>query len=174
MSFPLACAQEIGEAVELPGELFAEPFPWLFWAVIAGAAVSSLALLFWARARKAEEVSLPLPPLAEVPSARERALERLRRVRAKEPRGEEEIREVYREASDILREFLAGQCRFPAPRMTSEEILAAFRADAAREDALRNLFSACDLVKFANQVPGAPERSRFLGAAGSFVEEEAP
>ena len=53
--------------------------------------------------------------------------------------------------------------------MTSSELLAALSLPSAARAALVSVLDPSDLVKFADHVPDASERTRVLDAAESFV-----
>ena len=159
--------------VELPGEPLAEPFPWLRWSLVGGAALLVLGLLAWYLRRRARR---PRPAYVAPPMAPHvRALQRLQRLREQAPQTAEEIQAFYVEASAAVREYIEAQFAVRAPEMTTEEFLAAPQTARALQPGHRAMLSEflahCDLVKFARHLPTAGDRERLLDAAARFVME---
>lgn len=162
-------------AVELPGELLPErsPFPWLPWTGGGAAALSALALLLWhlrRRARRLEALSA-----APVVAPHARALERLRRLRVRQPKSAPEVDSYYVEASALMREYVGERFAVPVRERTTEEFLAAPQTAQLLEHShrvmLEEFLTRCDLVKFGRHAPTAPDRESLLEAAVKFVEE---
>lgn len=84
------------------------------------------------------------------------------------------VQEFYYRISDIVRGYVERRFGVSAPEMTTEEFLAAAAADGRfgqRNTTELNVFlNACDLVKYARQIPGAVSADAVLRAAGGFVE----
>ncbi len=84
------------------------------------------------------------------------------------------VQEFYYRISDIVRGYVERRFGVSAPDMTTEEFLAAAASDGRfgeRNTTELNAFlNACDLVKYARQIPGAGEADSVLQAARGFVE----
>ncbi len=165
-------AGEPGE-VELPRGPFPPAFPWLQWTALGALAVAVLGGLTWrTRHRLRPPVEAPARPV--IPP-HVRALERLRELRARIPRGREEVRADSVEASALVRDYIEERFAVRAPDMTSEEFLAHPRTasvlDHAHRAVLSEFLAHCDLVKFARREPEVADRDRQLDAAEAFVRE---
>jgi len=84
------------------------------------------------------------------------------------------VQEFYYRISDIIRGYVERRFGVSAPEMTTEEFLAAAASDGRFGERnsveLNEFLNACDLVKYARQIPGADEADAVLRAAGGFVE----
>ena len=168
---------------ELPGDLLAEPFPW--WRAAAGiavafAAAATLVLRSRRRARRASVAdstvgALDAPP---PPTAQERALDRLRRLRDRQPQSASAIETDSIETAALLRDYTGEIAGVHAEEMTTEELTSSRDVErvlaSQHRDLLRDLLGRCDLVKFARAVPGAAQRERLLDDAARFVSETGP
>lgn len=87
------------------------------------------------------------------------------------------IKPYYSELSDILRRYLENQHMIPAVEMVTDEILDSCRENAAVQNSteqLGRLLRLADLVKFAKEIPTAPQNEQSLKDAVSFVELTKP
>lgn len=160
---------------ELPGEPLPEPFPWTPWVLGVTAALAALMVGLVRLRRRPPTPDVPV--LAEPPPIppHVRALERLRRLGERTPRGLDEIRSDVVEASDVVRGYVAEQLPLRAWEKTTQEILIAPETrrslGPAHQAVLQDLLTQCDLVKFAAHAPSAAERSRLLHTAEVFVRK---
>lgn len=119
----------------------AEPAPW-HWYAGAAVAIGALALIVARGLRRRDSQGPRL-------TARERALARIDALEARP--------EQLPMLADALREFLEEHFQLPATRQTTAEFDAALREsgvlNAPRGDAVRELLTRCDLVKFAGIYP---------------------
>jgi hypothetical protein len=144
------------------------PFRGWWWVTLAAALAASAAFFRSRRGRARPEpaaVEEPLPAPSQDPA--ERALERIRRLRATEPDRHEEHQAFHVEASSILRDFLFEEYGLAAELLTTEEILDA-RPPSERRS-LASALAACDFVKFARHHPDRDARNATLDAARAFV-----
>ncbi|MCX7818203.1 MAG: hypothetical protein N2652_03185 [Kiritimatiellae bacterium] len=145
------------------------------WLWVFGLIAALAAALGWGTARLLRRPPPPPPPPPPPDRVALAALERLRASGAMEA-GQTEY--VYVELSRIVRAYLEARFGLHAPERTTEEFLreaAESGALAATHQAcLKNFLTACDLVKFARERPGADEMLSAFETARQFVEETAP
>jgi hypothetical protein len=101
------------------------------------------------------------------------ALERLRSLQSEQLWQRGKIKEYHSGVTDILRLYIEGRFGFAALESTSEEILTSGPIKSLPEDereALREILTRADLVKFAKFQPVNEEHERSLRLAVSFVE----
>jgi hypothetical protein len=145
---------------ELPGALLAEPVAWTRWTLLAAATLGASAFLV-ARRRRRDAPPAPAAVVAPVEPAHVRALERLARLKTSDAA-------FHADAAEILRDYVARRFDLRVRERTSEEIVAAVPAGAAR---LREVLSECDLAKFARAASSDEDRVRLVEAATAFVRE---
>jgi hypothetical protein len=142
-------------------------FAWVGAALVA-AAVASL----WLLRRRGERVIVEIPVPPQDWARREFAL--LKSDRLVE-RGL--IQEFYYRVSGIIRGYIERRFSVSAPEMTTEEFLVAAAKDnrfgPRYGGELQYFLTACDLVKYARQIPSALEADPVRAAAGEFVERTA-
>jgi hypothetical protein len=157
-------------APELPSHL-ARPVRWLPWSLLAAALLAAFGVIVRVTRRRQEATPEPAPTV--VTSAQDRALERLRRLRASHPRDSGEADAFSVEATTIVRDYLVEQFGIRAREMTTEEILAPSHdrwAPTSDERAsLSAVLDPCDLVKFAKGELPEDAREAVLNSAESFV-----
>ena len=159
-------------APEFPGEPLSEPLPRPLWAGIGAAAVVATALALVLRRRAARLGEQPAAPertatSAPSPSPRDRALQRIEALRARDPRTADEVLAWHVEAAALSRDYVFERFAVGTPEMTTEELLAT--APGAQRAGLADVLAGCDLVKFAREVPAAAERARLLASAEALV-----
>jgi hypothetical protein len=171
--FRIAAAAESRPSgpAELPSELFPPPLAWRRPAALALAAVVALGWLTWQGRRRglfARRAARATPP-----DAKAIARERLRALRAAEPRDAVELRAQVDAAAELVRERVAEAFGIGAPHLTSEELVAAAAAagtaGADLREPLVRFLAGCDLVKFAHDFPGAADRAALLDDAERVV-----
>ena len=137
------------------------------WVIFCGAivALALCGLIVWWIWRRSQR---PTPQ----PSARERTLELLGRIR-----GEIETLSPYQfsiRVSDILRRYVTDQYQLPVTRQTSVEFLAALtKASPFSEDEkslLEDFLNRCDLIKFARYDATTEDSRLLLQEATRFVQ----
>lgn len=142
---------------------------WATFAWVGGSLVAAAVVSLWLLRRRGERVVVELPVLPQEWARREFAL--LKSDRLVE-RGL--IQEFYYRVSGIVRGYIERRFSVSAPEMTTEEFLVAAARDrrfGPRYGAeLQHFLSACDLVKYAKQIPSAIEADQVFAAAGEFVE----
>ena len=159
-------------AVELPGDPLPEPFPWRF-AVAGGSAVAAAAALMLRRR------ALRVPPVGPAAAPPQRphaapegphvaALQRLERLREREPRDADEICADHGETASIVRDYVTERFVIQAREMTTDEALDSLTAQHAL---LAAVLVPCDLVKFARLQPSSADRVRLLDAAVALVRQ---
>jgi hypothetical protein len=151
------------------------------WVVIAAVALGLLvlglifyAIYRWSRTRTRYVEPEPAgPPLSED----EAALAALGLVE-KSDRSAAHIKKYVFQISDILKAYIGSRYGFDAPECTTGELLAhlegltqgfASAFDAGQLAALKELFTALDLVKFADHIPAPEESAQFVILARKFV-----
>ncbi|HVF72001.1 MAG TPA: DUF4381 family protein [Chthoniobacterales bacterium] len=138
--------------------------PWVYYAAaIAGICLLAL-IVRWIRNRARR----PGP----VASARDRALEALRRIE-----GEIGILTPYQfsiAASDILRRYVTEQHQLPVTTQTSVEFLATLAKSSPfspdETNLLEDFLGRCDLIKFARYEASIEDSRRLLEEAFRFVK----
>ena len=108
-----------------------------------------------------EATGAPSPP-----SARERARERLARLRGRHPEGRAEIEAYYAEATALLRDYIGERFAVDASVLSTFELARFHRL-------LADVLAHGDLVRFACHEPTVPERQRMLEGAAAFLEQTA-
>jgi hypothetical protein len=151
---------------ELPGDLLPEPSPWRAWAAVGAILLALFALFMWMSSRRRRSAAAaPAPAVGPpAPGPHVRALERLARLRGRQPQGREEISAFYVEASQVVRDYVGERFAVHATVMTTEELVGVSAP-------LTRVLPPCDLVKFARHVATASERERLLDAAETYVRE---
>lgn len=165
-------------SAELPGELLPKrsTFPWLPWSGGGAAVLAGLVLLFWHLRRRAERLgAMPAVPIV---APHVRALERLQRLRMRQPNSASEIDSYYVEASALMREYIGERFAMRVQERTTEEFLTAPQTAQllkhSHRAVLEEFLTRCDFVKFGRHAPNAPDREKLLEAAERFVEETRP
>jgi len=110
-------------------------------------------------------------------SPRERALEELAELMARDLVGKNMVKEFYLELTMIVRRYIERAHAIRAPEQTTEEFLAAVSSDNrfGQEviNRLRLFLEAADLVKFAAYHPESDAISRATETARSYVVTDA-
>ncbi|MFH1739191.1 MAG: hypothetical protein ABIH23_09290 [bacterium] len=146
------------------------------WPLVAGSAVGILALvtgliwLIFLRRREEVEVSLepPLPP-------HERALMALNALRENtDLLAQGKCKEFSMRLSSIVRIYIHGRWGIVALDRTTEEVLAELRKEGTTDFVQRkcfDIFSACDLMKFAREKTDVESGLRLIDLSVEIVEE---
>jgi hypothetical protein len=163
-------------APELPLELLPLPRsrPWLLLGL--GAVALLLGGSLWFARRRRQPVAVPTPepaaPAEVSPPAAAIALARLAELRRAAP-DQAQIEAWYATAALVLRDYLEARFLVPAAERTTGELLRAEAITTALTGndlaMLATVLRQCDLVKFAQHLPDAAARMRFLGAAEQFL-----
>jgi len=144
----------------------------LSWWWVAAATVFIVCvvlLMIWLGRKRALEAERVV-----VIPAHEWARHELAALIAEDLLAKERVQEFYYRISDIVRGYVERRFRVSAPEMTTEEFLAAASLDRrfgetnTRE--LERFLDACDLVKYAKQIPRAEESAHLVDAARTFVD----
>ena len=89
-----------------------------------------------------------------------------------------EYKRFYERISGILREYLENRFDVKAPRLTTEEFLRLLTStpELVREhrELLQQFLTACDLVKFAAQIPDSPEVNEITTSCRTFLDSTQP
>lgn len=167
-----------GESTAIPPEALGEitvldpvelPVQWGPWRWIAPLllSVAAIAIVVWMRRRRRvaqEEIVVP---------AHEWAYGQFASLVADNLIGAGRIQEFYYRVSGIVRGYIERRYAVSAAEMTTEEFLTAaardrrFGPDTTGE--LNEFLTACDLVKYARQLPATEECEGALRAAREFV-----
>jgi len=162
---------ELRKLTSLPPVELPRPWSRAWW--ITTAIVAALAFTLWFMRRRESAQIAP----AVIP-AHEWARRMLAQLIAEDlvPRGM--IQEFYYRVSDIVRGYVERRFGVSAPEMTTEEFLTTAAGDgrfgARHTTDLRGFLTACDLVKYARQIPAASEADQVLQAAKSFIDRTKP
>ena len=163
---------EFLEPADPPGwdhERFRRLLPWL------GGALLVLVLLggsIWRTLRNRRPAAVPQLTPYEIADRKLTAL-----LAEKLPEAGE-YKHFYERISGILREYLENRFDVQAPRLTTEEFLHVLTATPEmvqeHRELLQKFLTACDLVKFAAQVPGSPEIDGITHACRTFLDTTQP
>lgn len=144
---------------------------WTTAAVVVVLVAAGLILLRRRRTAAALAAEPPIP-------ANEWATAALSALRAEKLPERGELQTFHYRLSDIVREYIERRFDISAPDMTTEEFLAAstrdLRFDRAHTRVLSSFLQACDLVKYAKQLPAVDECYEALKTAAQFVEATRP
>lgn len=144
------------------------------WITAAAALVIVAAGLILLRRRRTAAALAAEPPIP----AHEWATAALDALRAEKLPERGELQKFHYSLSDIVREYIERRFDISAPEMTTEEFLAAstrdLRFDRAHTRVLSSFLQACDLVKYAKQLPAVDECYEALKTAARFVEATRP
>jgi hypothetical protein len=135
--------------------------PWIWLPAIC--AVVAVLLVSLRRRPVAAPVGAPAP---EPAGPEVEALRRIAALRARSPKGRDEVQEFHLDATRVVRRFLFERFGVHSEVRTSEELF-------ARHATLRSPLRHCDLVLFARHDPGADERNSMLDGIERFVRESA-
>lgn len=158
--------------IQPPVELPRERRPRAVWA----GGVLALALGVLAAARLRRRRSRTAPAAVRIPP-HERAYEALERLVAEDLIGRGEIKIFYRRISGILRSYIEDRFGLRAAEQTTPEFLDALRHNERLDRKYRALLSEflrySDLVKFAEEQPGADDIQNTFDGCRRFIAETA-
>jgi len=160
--------EELKTVTALPPVELREPWSGWWWAMppLLATLVTLLVVLI-RRSRHRQPVVVPIP-------AYEWANRQIAALVSEDLVRKGRVQEFYYRISDIIRGYVERRFGVSAPEMTTEEFLAAAASDGRFGERnsveLNEFLNACDLVKYARQIPGADEADAVLRAAGGFVE----
>lgn len=88
-------------------------------------------------------------------------------------------KEYYTGLSAILRRYIENRFALHAPKLTTEEFLRELARHAetslqSHRPLLQDFLTACDLVKFAAQIPGRDESARLAESCRQFISQTEP
>jgi hypothetical protein len=152
-----------------PLELARPVSHWLGWGLLVLAAIFfAFLLLRWLRRGKREQKISLLPP-------HQRALQALEKLLARGLVEKREYKPLYRELSDILRDYIEERFGLHAPERTTEEFMEDLRTTTLlapqHKSLLKEFLEHCDQVKFAEHLPSTEELQRTVDACRQFIEE---
>ncbi len=147
------------------------------WKPLAGglavllAALVAAGLWVWRRKKSRAWQAPPIPP-------HDIAFAALQQLLAEDLIGQGAIKEFHTRLSDILRRFLEGRFDLHAPEQTTEEFLRDSRTERVlsrdARNTLRDFLTQCDLVKFAEHLPGTGEIQRAFDICKEFILNTPP
>lgn len=133
--------------------------------LLAGIAVTAIVALAVATLRRRPRVALPPPPPAPARPAWETALEALDQLEADALLDQGAHLEFHTRLSEIVRNWVEGRYGIPAMEMTTREVSRTLNTKRLSvghvADAIEQILSDTDFVKFANFIPPV-DGSRFL------------
>ena len=149
---------------------FAEVYPW----VGGGLGLILLILLIWYVVRKVIRKEPLIRKIKPLEPAHIIALRDLDKLKNQKLWQKDQVKEYYTELSDILRLYLWNRYAIRTLERTSEEILVSLKIsgfnDEKAYEALKEIFTTSDLVKFAKFKPLADEHEKCMTGAYSFVD----
>ncbi len=152
---------------------FKEVAPWLLGTILG---LGLLFLIFYAiKKRKNKQPIFRAPPKPKEP-AHLIALRKLDQVKEEKVWQEGAIKQYYTDLTETIREYIENRFEIQALEQTSDEILAAFKAEKSlinqkTFDNLEKFLKNADLVKFAKYSPLPDENNIALVDAYFFVNE---
>lgn len=160
---------DIAGPVDLPRKIGWKPL--LAGVAVLLAIVAAAGLWIWRRKQRQTRQAPPIPP-------HEIAFGALEKLLAEDLIGQGAIKEFHTRLSDILRHFLEGRFDLHAPEQTTEEFLRDRRTERAlsrdARNTLRDFLIQCDLVKFAEYLPGTGEIQRAFDICKEFILNTPP
>lgn len=151
-----------------PQDLPRSPLQRLWWSLAAVLPLAVLAVWLWRRRRRALAPAPPRP-------AHEVAYDELRALVARDLPGQGLCKEFYQELSAILRRYIEGRFQLHAPERTTEEFLDELGRDATlsqpHKELLKGFLVHCDLVKFAEVIPGSAQIQETFDHCKAFIEQ---
>jgi len=165
--------QERAADLKPPAEIPPPPFPWI-WALLALALVALVTgwAVLLARRRKRPAQAAPAPSGPSLP-AHEQAYRELEHLLSGPLLREGKVKQFHVEMSDIVKRYLASRFGIETLERTSEEVLEGLgrvRIGSEPLAAVREFFSANDLVKFAKHRPEEDEIRRSVDRAYRIVD----
>ena len=143
---------------------------WLVSGACGGLVLFAAALVWRRRRQREDEVEAAV-------AAHETAYAELEQLIAEDLTGQGHIKRFHQRLSDILRRYIGNRFGIRAPEQTTEEFLAGLRPgiELSHEYAplLGEFLGQCDLVKFAEHLPGADEVQRAFDTCKTFIAETA-
>ena len=152
-----------------PQELPRSPVQRLWWGLAVAAPIAGLLFWLWRRRRRGAAVLAPPRPAHEI------AYEELRALVARDLPGQGLYKEFYQEVSAILRRYIENRFQLHAPERTTEEFLDELghteTLSQPQKELLRSFLVHCDLVKFAEEVPGPAQIQETFDRCKAFIEQ---
>ncbi len=151
-----------------PQDVPRSPLHRLWWGLAAALPLAGLAFWWWRRRRRAQILAPP-------PPAHELAYAELRALVARDLPRQGLYKEFYQEVSAILRRYIERRFQLHAPERTTEEFLDELGRDATlsqpHKELLKGFLVHCDLVKFAEVVPGPEQIQETFDRCKAFIEQ---
>lgn len=150
-------------------------WPWILGGLLPAALLGwgGWWLVHYLRRRFQPQPSIVAPePFIDPRPAHQIALEELDRIENLHLPGQGRFKEFYTLISDCQRRYLEGAYGLPAMDLTTDEIRRALKQTGLGWERTRDftdLFSACDLVKFARLIPSRAEARAMLPQARALV-----
>ena len=152
-----------------PQDLPRSPLRRLWWGLAAALPAAGLLFWLWRRRRRGAGMLPPPRPAHEI------AYDDLRALVARDLPGQGLYKEFYQEVSAILRRYIENRFQLHAPERTTEEFLDELRRDATlsqpHKELLQGFLVHCDLVKFAEVVPGPEQMQETFDRCKAFIEQ---
>ncbi len=166
--------QELADIKTLdPIELIKPWSRWWWFAPIAATILIVFGVMWLRKIRKQQLERLAAPLPADIWAYREIAT-----LVAEDLLTKGRIQEFYYRTSGIVRGYIERRFFVHAPEMTTEEFLETAKTDHRFEEnhtqELTHFMDACDLVKYARQVPTQNEADQILHTAKRFIETTIP
>ena len=128
------------------------------------------ALVFFYLRRRAKPPDLqPETVLQRQPH--EIAYEQLNQIEGMNWVAQAEMKIYHTEISHVIRQYIAARYHIPALEMTTQELLDRLQPEDIPKELVRQLFTNCDLVKFARYSPTKPEAHERMEEARRIVDE---
>jgi hypothetical protein len=157
--------KEIAGPVPLPRS----PWSWTWVGIVAALHLAGLAAFWWWRRRRRRRRAL-----VKI-SAHAAAYDALSRLLSQKLIESGRVKEFYLGLSTILRHYIEERFGLHAPERTTEEFMLEMRDSdrlrAAHKELLEKFLQHCDLVKFAEHLPGNSEIQGAFDACKRFIGE---
>jgi len=144
------------------------------WSVVGLLGLALIAfIIYYIKRRRQGKSLLPRRARPQRP-AHEIALEALDALVGSDLLSRGEVKEYYTRLSDIVRQYIENRYFIMALEMTTTQLLRAMQEASLAEmnvATIADLFSTCDLVKFAAFIPDATTHEKKTQSAYDFVNE---
>ena len=147
------------------------PPNWLLYILVAFLVIVALGVvIFFYLRRRAKPADLQ-PETLPQHQPHEIAYEQLNRIEGMNWVAQGEMKVYHTEISHVIRQYIAARYHIPALELTSQELFDRLQSEEIPKELVREFFTSCDLVKFAQYSPTKPEAHERMEEARRVVDE---
>ena len=147
------------------------PPNWLLYIFVAFLVIVAIGASIFVYLRRRTKPTDLQPEVSPQRHPHEIAYDQLNRIEGMNWVAQGEMKIYHTEISHVLRQYIAARYRIPALELTTEELLDRLQPEDVPKESVQQLFSNCDLVKFARHSPTKPEAHERLEEARRIVDE---